>query len=112
MIFNHERQKDRWFVSASINGNYLDERFFLSYQQSLLFASGVATVLGAIGSPDGQVIIMDRKNNKVKELFILDSQGETAGITGGLKELIDRKFRAKKVKEDRNNNGNEIVKLN
>ncbi|MFA6830208.1 MAG: hypothetical protein WCR67_05870 [Bacilli bacterium] len=104
-------QENRWFVSASQNGNYLDERFFITYHQALYFAAGIATVLGSVGTPDGQVVIVDRRRKKTKELFIMDSRGETADITDELRSLIDRKFRPKSKKEE-NENGTSLLKLN
>ncbi|MFA6861592.1 MAG: hypothetical protein WCR56_04355 [Bacilli bacterium] len=109
--------KKRYFVTASVEGNYLDERLFTFFHDAVQFAAGIATSLSARYSPDGQVIIIDRLKGKVKELYIMDMYGMTADITPRLKKMINRKFRRKspvKVsldQEKENAYENSVIKL-
>lgn len=108
--------KNRYFVTSSAEGNYIDERFFTSFSQGLMFAAGMAVLMSAKNLSDGQVLIIDRRNNTIKEEFQLDLNGMTADISPRLQKAINRKFRKKNPdlpkKEENDKNELSIVKLN
>ncbi|MFA6862179.1 MAG: hypothetical protein WCR56_07425 [Bacilli bacterium] len=81
-----------------------------------MFASGMVVLMSAKNLSDGQVLIIDRRNNTIKEEFQLDLNGMTADISPRLQKAVNRKFRKKNPdlpkKEENDKNELSIVKLN
>lgn len=103
---------NRYFVTSSAEGKYIDERFFTSFRDAVIFAAGIITALSSESAGDVQLLIINRNTKRIEEFFLTSSDGVQADISPRIQKLIDRKFRRKTPDISLKEMGKEINELN